>query len=136
MRVLAARVVAVGALTDGADFVETFRLLRGHGFTQRAAFTITVRVYRGGGLTKDAMYLRGLAGILDHVAEGGDYAQLFCGKFGVKHVPIVDELLLRKVLSPAVVLPRYLERPAAQRRLDRIAGGLSVMDLLKGERSV
>lgn len=132
LRVLAARVLAVHALTDGAEFVETWRLLRGHGFTQRAAFTIATRVYRGGGLAKDAMYLRGLASMLDYIAEGGDFERLFLGKFAAKHVVVVDELLLRKVLSPPVALPRYLERSDARERLAALDGGLSVTDLLKG----
>lgn len=133
MRVLAARVLAVHSMTEGAQFVETWRLLRGHGFSQRSAFTITTRVYRGGGLTKDAMYLRGLVGILDYVADGCAFDRLFLGKFAVKHVPVVDELLLREVLSPPAALPRYLMRPDAIERLDRLAeGGMSVMDLVKG----
>jgi len=133
LRVLAARVLAVHAMTDGAQFVETWRLLRGHGFSQGAAFTMTTRVYRGGGLTKDAMYLRGLASILDYVAEGCAFDRLFLGKFAVKHVPVIDELLMREVLSPPAALPRYLMRPDAIERLGRLASdGLSVTDLVKG----
>ncbi len=136
MRVLAARVLAVHALTDGADFVETFRLLTGRGFSRRAAFTITTRVFRGGGLTKDAMYLRGLSGILDYMAEGCDPARLFLGKFAAEHVPIVDELLLRNVLAEPVVLPRYLERTDARERLARVQAGLGVEDLVPRQRSM
>lgn len=131
MRVLAARVVAVHSLVEGADFVETFRLLTGHGFTQRTAFTITTRVYRGGGLTKDAMYLRGLVGILDYIAEGNDFERLFLGKYGVKHIPVVDELLLRQVLSLPDVVPRYLERADVKERLEGLSRGVSVLDLVK-----
>jgi len=133
MRVLAGRVVAVHAMTDGAQFVETWRLLRGYGFSQRAAFTMTTRVYRGGGLTKDAMYLRGLSSILDYVAEGCAFDRLFLGKFAVKHVPVIDELLLREVLSPPAALPRYLMRSDAIERLGALhARGLTVTDLVKG----
>jgi len=133
MRVLAARVIAVHSMTEGAQFVETWRLLRGHGFSQRTAFTIATRVYRGGGLTKDAMYLRGLAGILDYVADGCAFDRLFLGKFAVKHVPVIDELLLREVLSPPAALPRYLMRSDAIERLSRLAEeGSSVTDLVKG----
>lgn len=131
MRVLAARVVAVHSLVEGAEFAETFRLLTARGFTQRAAFTITTRVYRGGGLTKDAMYLRGLAGILDYVAEGCDFGRLFLGKYGVKHIPVIDELLLRQVLSRPAVLPRYLERSDARSRLEGLERGMSVIDLVR-----
>lgn len=133
LRVLAARVVAVHAMINGAQFVETWRILRGYGFSQRAAFTIVTRVYRGGGLAKDAMYLRGLVGMLDYVAEGSALDRLFLGKFAVKHIPVMDELLLREVLSPPAVLPQYLMRSDAIERLGRVAEeGLSVTDLVKG----
>lgn len=132
MRVLAARVLAVHAMIDGAEFVDTFNLMREHEFTQRAAFTITTRVYRGGGFSKDASYLRGLAGILDYVAEGCAFDRLFIGKVGAEHIPIIDELLMRKVLASAAVLPRYLHRPEVQQRLARVESGLSVTDLVKG----
>lgn len=132
LRTLAARVVAVAAMIDGADFVETFRLLRNHEFAQRAAFTIATRVYRGGGFTKDATYLRGLSGILDYVADGCDFERLFLGKFGIRHIPVVDELLVRKTLSRPEVLPRYLERPDARERLAALQRGMTVIDLVEG----
>lgn len=135
MRVLAARVVTVHAMLEGADFVDGFRLLREHGFTQRAAFTIAVRVWRGGGLTKDAMYLRGLAGILDYVAEGCDFERLFLGKYGVRHIPVMDELVLRGVLSRPAIVPRYLERPDARVRLDELQRGMDLMDIVKRSRA-
>lgn len=132
MRVLAARVVAVHSMCEGAEFVDTWRLLREHGFAQRSAFTIATRVYRGGGLAKDAMYLRGLAGILDYVAEGCAFERLFVGKFAVKHMPVVDELLLREVLSPPLAVPRYLQRPDAAARLVELGKGTTVTDLVRG----
>jgi uncharacterized protein (TIGR02421 family) len=132
LRTLAARVVAVDAMSHGAEFVDAWRLLGEYGFTQRAAFTITTRVYRGGGLAKDAMYLRGLAAILDYLAEDCEFERLFLGKFALKHLPVVDELLLRKVLAPPAVLPRYLQRPDAIARLDLLRQGQSVIELVKG----
>lgn len=131
MRVLAARVVAVHAMEQGAGFVETFRLLRGYGFAQRTAFTIATRVHRGGGLTKDAMYLRGLAGILEHMATGCEFDRLFLGKVSTTHLPVIDELLMRKVLAPAAVLPRYLQRADVQGRLEGVHRGLAVTDLVE-----
>lgn len=132
MRTLAARVVAVAAMIDGASFAETWQMLRDRRFPQRAAFTITTRVYRGGGLTKDAMYLRGLSGILDYMAEGNSLDSLFLGKFGVRQVPVVEELLARETLSQPRVLPRYLERPEAGERIAALSRGLTVTDLVKG----
>ncbi|MDP2400706.1 MAG: DUF1704 domain-containing protein, partial [Actinomycetota bacterium] len=132
LRLLAGRVVAVHAMLDGAEFPECWSLLVQRGFTQRAAFTIAARVYRGGGLTKDAMYLRGLVGILEYMGEGCDFDRLFLGKYAIRHVPVMDELLLRKVLSPPLVLPRYLQREDALERLARLARGVTVPQLMKG----
>ncbi len=131
MRVLAARVVAVHALEHGAEFVDTFRLLRERGFTQRTAFTIATRVHRGGGLTKDAMYLRGLTGILNHMANGCEFDHLFLGKVSMAHLPVIDELLMRRVLAPVAVLPRYLHRADVRIRLESVRSGLSVTDLVE-----
>ena len=132
MRQLAARVVAVRHLTDGASFVDTFRALRrGYRFSKRVAFDITMRVYRGGGLTKDAIYLRGLQAILQYVKKGGDLNPLLVGKIAAEHIPIIRELQYRKVLVPAPIVPRYLQDPAAVERLGRLRGGDdSVVDLV------
>jgi uncharacterized protein (TIGR02421 family) len=119
MRQLAARVVAVRRLTEGASFVETFRILeRDHGFTQQSAYTITMRVYRGGGLTKDVIYLRGLRSLLRHVSKNGDLEPLLVGKIAEEHIPIVRELQYRKVLRPAPIRPRYLQDSEALQKLE------------------
>src|SRR5690606_17407786 len=70
LRLLAARVVAVRSVIDGADFVETYRLLaEEHDVDPTTAFTVAMRVHRGGGLTKDAVYLRGLVRLLGYLGE-------------------------------------------------------------------
>ncbi|MCA9231854.1 MAG: flavohemoglobin expression-modulating QEGLA motif protein [Planctomycetales bacterium] len=132
MRQLAGRVVAVRNLTDGASFVETFRVLdRDYGFSQRTAYNITMRVYRGGGLTKDAVYLRGLVAILRYVQQGGDLNPLLVGKMAITHIPIVKELQYRKVLKPVPIVPRYLQEPASLERLEQLRGSnSSVVDLV------
>ena len=132
MRQLAARVVAVWHLTQGASFVDTFRSLeREYGFAQQSAYKITMRVYRGGGLTKDAIYLRGLLAILAYVKKGGDLKPLLVGKLAVEHIPIIKELRYRKVLQAASVMPRYLQEPMAIAQLERLSGSqLSVLDLV------
>ncbi len=132
MRTLAARVIAVQHLADGASFVETFRTLdRNYAFTQRTAYNITMRVYRGGGLTKDAVYLRGLEAILRYVQKGGDLNPLLVGKMAVEHIPIIKELQYRKVLLPVPIVPRYLQDATAIERLERLRGSNgSVVDLV------
>lgn len=132
MRQLAARVVAVRSLTDGATFVETFRILDDdYGFSQRTAYNITMRVYRGGGLTKDAVYLRGLEAILKYVQKGGDLAPLFVGKMAIEHIPIIKELQYRNVLRPIPIMPHYMQDAEATERLEALRGtNGSVVDLV------
>ncbi|MBN1475285.1 flavohemoglobin expression-modulating QEGLA motif protein [Candidatus Sumerlaeota bacterium] len=132
LRLLAGRVVAVRMMLDGADFVETFLALdRDWEFDQKTAFTVTARVYRGGGLTKDAIYLRGLIGILSHLASGGSLDELHVGKMALHHRAIIRELRDRRVLREPPLRPRHLDAPGAQERLRLLSRGLTIFDLLK-----
>ena len=134
LRLLAARVLAVRHLVNGASFIETFRLLnREHGFDQRTAFVITMRVFRGGGLTKDATYLRGLVRLVNYLKRGGAFEPLLVGKIAESHVPIVRELLWREVLRPPPLRPRYLDDPRFPERLQRLRDGATLFDLVKKE---
>lgn len=133
LRLLAARVVASNMMRQGADFVETFRVLvEEYEFTQRTAFTVTMRIYRGGGLTKDAVYLRGLCEVLEYLASGGRIEPLLVGKISLPHIPIVRELQFRNVLRQPPLQPRYLSDPAARERLEKLRSGLTVFDLISG----
>ena len=131
LRLLAARVVAARRLTEGASFVETFRELdRGYEFSQQTAFRITARVFRGGGLTKDALYLRGLLRLHKHLRDGGELEPLFLGKISVDNVPVIQELMWRKVLHTPPLRPPYLDDPEALKRLERLRSSSSVLELL------
>lgn len=131
MRILAGRVVAARYIEDGATFVETFRRLeRNHDFEQRSAYRIAMRTYRGGGLTKDAVYLRGLIGLLDYLKTDGDFEPLLIGKIAQRHVPIIRELRLRKVLQAPPLSPTYLSDEDALKRLGKLTSGVSPMDLI------
>ncbi len=133
MRQLAARVVAVRRLIEGASFVETFRALHfTFGLPQQSAFKTTMRVYRGGGFTKDAVYLRGLRQILNYLGHGGEMEPLLVGKIATDQVPIIKQLLFRRVLSPPPLQPRYLENIAAVQRLTALRHeDIQVLDLIK-----
>jgi len=134
LRVLAARVVAIDKLLDGAGFLDIFGCLRtDHGIPARTAWSIAIRAVVGGGSVKDAIYLRGITRLLDALAEGLDLDTLFVGKLALDHVPLVEELLERGVLHPAWIRPRWLDVPGAAERLDRLRAGASVMDLYEGE---
>jgi uncharacterized protein (TIGR02421 family) len=132
MRLLAARVVAVRCLTRGASFVEVFQLLcKEHGFTPRTAFTVTMRVFRGGGLTKDAVYLRGLLQILRYLRSGGSPRAFWMGKFGLNHLPLIEELMWREVLRPAPLHPRYMDDADASVRFQALSSqDVSLLDLV------
>jgi hypothetical protein len=135
MRLLAARVLATHHMIEGADIVETIRELDGlYGFDRRTAFTVAMRIYRGGGLTKDAVYLRGLNGILEYLSQGGELEPLFVGKIAVDHVPIVRELQWRRVLREPPLTPRYMELPDAASKLAELRKGTTVLDLVDRRR--
>jgi len=132
IRTLAARVIAAESLLDGASFVDTYRLLSSeYAFPQRQAYTITMRVYRGGGLTKDLVYLQGLVTILKYMQNGGDIEPLIVGKLGADHVPIVQELIHRRVLHSPPLRPHYFEWPGMADALARLRNGISVSQLVK-----
>ena len=136
LRVLAARVVAIAKMLDGAEFLEIFDSLRTeHRIPRKTAWSIAIRVVVGGGSVKDAIYLRGISRLLEALAEGTSLDALFVGKLALDHVPLIQELLDREVLSPPWVRPRWLDVPGAQERLDRLREGALVTDLYEGEVS-
>ena len=99
------------------------------------AWNIAIRVVVGGGSVKDAIYLRGIARILETIAEGCSLDVLFVGKLSVDHIPLIQELLERKVLQPAWVRPRWLDVPGAASASTSCAAGASITELYEGEVS-
>ena len=131
LRLLAARVLEVKRLMQGASWMETFREIdRNYEFNRYTAYTVTMRVYRAGGLTKDATYFKGLLYLLEYLRQGGALEPLFIGKIGAKHVPIVEELLWRHVLRPPPLKPRYMLDPQTVKRIGRLHQGVSLFDLI------
>jgi hypothetical protein len=124
-------VVAVNHLIAGYSFVDTFYLLiEKYGFKPESAFSITMRVYRGGGLTKDAVYLKGLLNLLTYIREGNDITPLLIGKIRQDYLPIVEELVYRKVLKPIPIMPRYLEDDYGK-EIRRIKKGITVFNMIQ-----
>ena len=131
MRTLAGRVIAANSMVNGADFMETFNLLRSvHNFTEYSAYYITMRIYRGGGFVKDAVYLAGLSNVMDYLKEGGKLETLYTGKFNTNHVELIEELLHRNILK-APILPRFLKRDSVRERLEKLRSGLGISELLE-----
>ncbi|MDQ3987393.1 MAG: flavohemoglobin expression-modulating QEGLA motif protein [Actinomycetota bacterium] len=132
LRLLAGRVVAVNLLLEGAEFLDIFETLRGrHGFPPKVAWSVTIRVARSGGLTKDVIYLRGIARLLEFASQRKRLDPLFLGKMSLDHVPLIEELLGRSVLHPAMITPRWLDLPRAAERLERVYEGMDVLELIK-----
>lgn len=130
MRLLAARVVAARSVEDGAEFVETYRLLREYGYSTNGSWHIALRVHRCGGFTRDLIYLRGLSGLLEYLAEGGALAPLYTGKLALKHLPVIEELRYRGVLIDPPLLPRVLDLPEAEDRLESVRRGITLTELI------
>lgn len=132
LRLLAARVVAAQYLIDGASFIDTFRLLKdSYHFKQQFAFNIVTRIYRGGGYTKDAVYLRGLLGLLQYLRLEPLHELFFIGKIAISHIPIIQELRRREVLHAPALLPHFLNTLEARLRLQSLSEGFSAIDLIE-----
>jgi len=131
LRLLCGRVVASAAMLDGAEFLETFRLLTNElGFGERTAFTTALRVHRSGGLSKDAIYLRGLMDVLALLERGGSLEPFWFGKVANSHLPVLADLEARGILRPPPVRPAFLDRPDATERIARARSGLSLDQLI------
>jgi uncharacterized protein (TIGR02421 family) len=134
MRLLAARVVAAHCVEQGAEFVDTFRLLtREHGYSHDGAWHIAVRVHACGGFTRDFIYLRGLLELMRYLREGGELEPLYIGKMAQKHIPRVEELRARGVLCEPPLTPRILRDPVARQRLRAVRDGLPLSQLISDE---
>jgi uncharacterized protein (TIGR02421 family) len=132
LRQLAGRVLAVHRVTEGADFIETFQdLHRQYGFSAKGAFMMTMRTFRGGGYTKDAVYLKGLVEILEYLAKGKELPPLYLGKVAHEYLHLIEELRWRKVLKPPTLVPRLFTMAQTQQKLNKLAQGLTVMDLVR-----
>ena len=134
LRTIAARVVAVDALVQGADFIQVFRLLADEWhFSNEQAFQITMRVFRGGGFTKDAVYLKGLLEVVDYLKNGGEFILLFVGKIGLRHLPFVKELRWRNLLKKAQVIPSYISSEQFEQKMTILRNSQSLLSLIKGD---
>lgn len=132
MRVLAARVLAAHSVEQGAEFVDTFRLLtKDHDYTPAGAWQITLRLHASGGFTRDLIYLRGLVNLIALLRKGEvEMDRLYIGKIAQKHIEVVEELRYRRVLRSPPLTPRLLESSEALERLETVKKGISLMDMI------
>jgi uncharacterized protein (TIGR02421 family) len=129
LRTLASRVKAAHLRSRGASFRETHEELVALGFTRREAFTTVMRAFRGGGTTKDAIYLRGLMRLLDHLRTGTDLNSLYVGKISFEAIPLIADLTARGVLGEAPLRPAFLDEIGAEQKLEAIKNGAQIIDL-------
>lgn len=131
LRLIAARVVACAAMLEGASFQEIFHaLVREYGFSEIGAFNLTLRLYRGGGLAKDAIYLRGLLDVLEHLGNGGALDPFWMGKIAASHFGVMQELNSRGLLRAPEIMPAFLSHPQAQKRLEKARSGLLPVEMI------
>lgn len=132
LRLLAARVLVVDAMIEGAGFVECFRLLRReHRYSAEGAFNIVARVFRSGGFAKDAIYLRGFGEVLALLARGQSLDPFWTGKIAARHLPVVEELELRGMLRAPRSTPEFLSDPQARVRIEAMRALTSPADLVR-----
>ncbi|MCC2593863.1 flavohemoglobin expression-modulating QEGLA motif protein [Tessaracoccus sp. OS52] len=136
LRQLAGRVMTVHDMTEGASFTECFRKLVEVGVPRGSAFTTTMRVFRAGGLTKDAIYLRGLLELLEHLRKGGSLEAFFLGKFALEDLPLVEELNARGILHEPVLLPRWYDHEESRGRLEEASRITDPTQLIQGSSPI
>ena len=129
LRILALRVVAADLVGQRAGFAETVDRLVEVGATPRTAFTTAMRAHRSGGMTKDAVYLRGLIRLWEHLASGASLDLQFVGKVTLEDEPLIADLLERGVLQPPALRPRFLDTDLCRDRLAEIRAGTTVLEL-------
>jgi uncharacterized protein (TIGR02421 family) len=131
LRTLAGRVIAGSALMEGGDFKQIFRLLhKEYGFLPERSFNITSRIMQGGGFLKDIIYLKGLVELRKYLQDGGELEPLLAGKFGIKHIDIINELTSRGVLQKGVLRPSYLLTENTEKKLNLIRKGLPLSKMI------
>ena len=132
LRLIAARVLACQAMLDGARFEETFRALHADfGLDRRSAFNVVLRIFRGGGFAKDAIYLRGVVQVLDHLRNGGSLTPFWIGKISANHFGIITELSARGLLRAPRLEPAFLSSEVARPRLKKAMAGMDPIDMIE-----
>ncbi|ULJ74633.1 flavohemoglobin expression-modulating QEGLA motif protein [Rhizobium gallicum] len=136
LKLIAARVVACADMLAGVPFEHTFyRLVQDYKFTHFGAFNLALRIYRGGGLAKDAIYLRGLLQLLDHLKRGGALEPFWMGKIASSHFGVMEELAARGLLKQPSVYPLFLATGEGRERLDRARQGMRPIDMVQPKES-
>ncbi len=126
LKELAVRVLAVNYMLKEHSFSECFNYLVEYlGVTPDRAFGLSARVYRGGGFTKDYLYLRGFKEVRRMHSEQIRLDNLFIGKTSIAYLPVINELVERKLVSPPRFLPfAFLEPQQENSIINYIISGI------------
>ena len=116
----------------GNSFVDCWQQLVDSSVSRPSAFTTTMRVFRAGGLTKDAIYLRGLLDLLEHLRCGGSLEPFWLGKFSLVDLPLIEDLLARGILNPPTLVPRWYDTADGADRLAAAASDPDPTQLIEG----
>lgn len=134
LRQLAARVLTVHRMLAGDTFVDCWEQLVDADVSRGSAFNTTMRVFRAGGLTKDAIYLRGLLDLLEHLRDGGSLEAFWLGKFSIIDLPLIEDLRTRGVLKPPILVPHWYDTAAGAERLAAAASNPDPTHLIEGTK--
>ncbi|MDZ7741499.1 MAG: flavohemoglobin expression-modulating QEGLA motif protein [Bacteroidota bacterium] len=112
LKELAMRVLAINFMLKDHSFGECFHyLVEQLEVKPEKAFGLSARVYRGGGFTKDYLYLRGFKEVLKLYDEKVKLDNLFIGKTSIAYLPVIDELVERKLVNAPKYLPNAFGEP-------------------------
>lgn len=122
LKELSLRVVGINSMVKGKSFEDTARMFMDkYGLEIETAFYLTTRIYRGGGFTKDFLYLSGLQEICHQVREGEDFEGLMIGKTHLSYLPIINEMIDRKMIeAPTFENPAYQQNNNEDKLVDFI----------------
>lgn len=111
MRLYAGRVIAVDSVLNGMSFKDTFEKLSDeYGFNPSRAWFISQRVFRGGGLLRDHIYFEGYESVKKYFENGGSAEDLYIGKVGLQHLPLVKDLVLEGYLVKPEKIPPHFNK--------------------------
>ncbi len=123
---LALRVLVISKMLQGYDFKRAFEYLMGFGILNDSqAFYLTARAFRGGGYTKDYLYLKGFKDIYKLYRNNTDLKNLLIGKTSISYLPVINEMIERKIFSPPLNITReFSENYQSDPIIDYVLEGL------------
>jgi uncharacterized protein (TIGR02421 family) len=108
--------IVLSYLSRHMNFGEVFEVARFYSKSDKAAFRSVLRIKRGvksfhsvGGFTKDVIYFRGKQKIASFIEEKGKLSDLFVGKIGIEHLPLIQKLIDLKFLNPPLLIPEVVK---------------------------